>query len=43
MEKRGLPENILDDAAAEAGINKNQSPSYIAKEHHHKISFRSLL
>ena len=40
MEKRGLPENILDDAAAEAGINKNQSPSYIAKEHHHKISFR---
>jgi len=40
MEKRGLPENILDDAAAEAGVNEKQSPSYIAQEHHHKISFR---
>ena len=40
MEKRGLTENILDDAASEAGINEKQSPSYIAKDHHHKISFR---
>ena len=40
MEKRGLPENILDDAAVEAGVNEKQSPSYIAQEHNHKISFR---
>ena len=41
MEKRGLPENILEDAAAEAGVDENQSPSYIAKDHGHRISFRS--
>lgn len=41
MEKRGLPENILEDAASEAGVNENQSPSYIAKDHGHRISFRS--
>ena len=41
MEKRGLPENILEDAAAEAGVDENQSPSYIAQDHGHRISFRS--
>jgi hypothetical protein len=38
--KTSIPDEIMQEASDAAGLNKNQSPSYIAKEHHHKISFR---
>lgn len=38
--KTSIPDEIMQEASDAAGLNKNQSPSYIAQEHHHKISFR---
>lgn len=38
--KTSIPDEIMQEASDAAGLNKNQSPSYIAQEHNHKISFR---
>jgi hypothetical protein len=38
--KTSIPDEIMQEASDAAGLNKNQLPSYIAQEHHHKISFR---
>lgn len=38
--KTSIPDEIMQEASDAAGLNKNQLPSYIAQEHHHKIVFR---
>ena len=38
--KTSIPDEIMQEASDAAGLNKNQSPSYIAQEHNHKISFK---
>jgi hypothetical protein len=38
--KTSIPDEIMQEASDAAGLNKNQSPSYIAQDHHHSIVFK---